>query len=99
VESQASWRRQLLSITVTDWLPLLEALSFGGIHTPGDVAKHLGVPEGAAESLLSRAESAGLVIYEPEQSRGRQPTFDRDHWHLTPEGLAELHRLHDAPGR
>jgi DNA-binding MarR family transcriptional regulator len=93
-----SLRCQVLSITVTDWLPLLEVLSLGGIHTPGDVAKDLGVPEAAAESLLSRAESAGLVVYQPDQSRGLQPTFDRDHWHLTPEGLAELDRLHDAPG-
>jgi hypothetical protein len=25
-------------------------------------------------------------------------TFDRDHWHLTEEGCAELHRLHEALG-
>lgn len=83
---------------MTDWLPLLEALSLRGAHSPGDVARDLGVPEGAAESLLSRAESAGLAVYEPDERRGLPATFDRDHWHLTEEGFAELARLHGAFG-
>jgi DNA-binding MarR family transcriptional regulator len=83
---------------VTDWLPLLEALSLRGAHSPGEVANDLGVPEGAAESLLSRAESAGLAVYEPDERRGLQGAFDRDHWRLTEEGFAELQRLHEALG-
>jgi predicted ArsR family transcriptional regulator len=80
-------------VTVTDWLPLLESLSLRGTHSASDVGKDLGVPEGAAESLLSRAESAGLVVYEPDQRRGLPGHVDRDHWDLTEAGVAELHRL------
>lgn len=63
--------------------------------TSAAIGERLGISEGEAEKLLRAAEREGLVVEEFDESRNVPKDFNRQVWHLSDAGRAELHRLED----
>lgn len=84
-------------ITTLQYQLLLHVRGFAGRHwaTVGELAERLQAAPNGTAALVSRCESAGLVIRKPDASDRRQVQV-----HLTPEGercllqLAAEHKAH-----
>jgi len=71
-----------LSVSVGDYLKAVWQLSTGGLASPGDIARELGVTAPSVTAMLLKLQRDGLVTYVPY--RGAD---------LTPTGRAEALRL------
>lgn len=71
---------------------------YKGEHTTPTIAAALGVDDREAERALREAERETLVGEDQDRSIN-VPPFDRQYWHITLPGLAEIHRLGDDIGQ
>ena len=82
-----------------DLLDLLWAVTTKDQQTTPKIAAALNFSEAEADAALRQAERDGWVKEDIDQSRNVPPDFDRQYWHITEQGQAEMWRLETESGR
>ncbi len=84
---------------MTDLLDVLHAVTTKDQHTTPTIAAGLGASEVEAERVLREAERRGWIEEGLDESINVGHDFDRQRWHITQAGWAEMNRLEDETGR